>query len=116
MKTHLKELAALVLGPHGLQLVGAVHLEQVGGEPGHEGEHLLGAVAGVVAQGGAPHRLQAGALLQQQQGQAQRRGGQQRPGHGGKVEVEEGDLERVLGQGVLEHVHLARLGVPPANN
>ena len=110
---HLEELAALVLGPHGLQLVAPVHLEHIGGQPGQDVQDLLGAVATVVLEGGTPHRLQGGGPLQQEQGQTEGGGGQERARDVDKVDVQQADLQSILGKGVLENINLTSLRVAP---
>lgn len=109
----LEELAAPVLGPDGLELVVPVHLVDVGGHPGDDGHHLLGGVAAVVLQGGAPHRVQGRGLLQDQERQAESCRREQRARDIDQAEVQETDLQRVLGERVLEHINLPGLGVPP---
>ena len=82
----------------------------VGGHPGDDGPDLLGGVAGVVLQGGAPHGVHA---LQEQQRQVEGGRSEERGGGVDEADVQETTLEGVLGQRVLQHVHLACLGEAP---
>merc|ERR1712126_103950 len=54
----LKKLPALVLGPDGLQLVAAIHLEHVCSDLGQDLEHVLCGVSAVVLEGGGPDAIQ----------------------------------------------------------
>merc|ERR1711874_786257 len=108
---HPQELLTLVLGVDRLKLA-ALLVEDDAGHLADDGDQLLVGVGGVVLQGGGPTGGHLGPWFQKEEGEVE-----SGRGHDGGTVVDhvvlhDGGLHQVLGQHVLQHVHVASLGIP----
>ena len=76
------------------------------GEAGDDRQDVLDPVGGVVLESGGPHRGQARPRLLESQAQVERGAGQEGGRDVSQGVLGQGELHQVLGQGVLEDIHV----------
>merc|ERR1719341_1079146 len=110
--SNLHELGSPVLVPYRFYLVGLQEGTRYGlGQPGDRWHQLLSRVAAVVHQCLRPHTAMLLLGLKQHKRKAESRGSQLGARHRDQLVLNQGQLDGILSQAVLQHVHVASLGV-----